>query len=644
MTARKIALVTLLSLGLPLMALGLPLAAAAQASPAESSEELAAFPAARVSLRRAGSVPGTEGGTLDQEIVLNGFAIARTELTQASFERVMGRNPSQRKGANLPVTNVSWRDALEYCNRRSEQEGLAPCYDLDTFQCDFRKSGYRLPTESEWLYAAQSSTIPADHPEQANLGSRNTKSIGQLRADLNELAVQPVASYAPNARGLHDLLGNVWEWTYDYFNTQTALLTATEFPSGPTRGFERVILGGSCRSGFWGRRNESIAARDFRRGFAETERSPYTGFRVCRTIPNPNYLALAKGKVEEWLAQFDQAPEAYRGSLGELTALATAGESTAQWQKRAAELRQKWGRILGRPANLAPQKPQTRLLRAVDEGFYTGQVMELRTEPDSWAKIYLMIPAKPVRRPMPVVIVPYYDIDTPAGSNLGGHVFSPSYTRHFGEHLLRRGFAVLAVRWWAQSYGEDYAEAVMNLYERHPDWSGLGKWVWDSQRVLDYLETVDGIDRTRVGMIGHSLGGKMTLYAAAMDRRVAAAVSSEPGIGLRFSNYDDYWYLSEEAVERPREPFDQHELLALIAPRPFLLIGGESADTDKSWHYINAAKAVYKVNGKPEQLGYYNHRQGHSPSPESFELSLEWLDHFLLSRPLAVSAAAHGLP
>jgi pimeloyl-ACP methyl ester carboxylesterase len=145
-------------------------------------------------------------------------------------------------------------------------------------------------------------------------------------------------------------------------------------------------------------------------------------------------------------------------------------------------------------------------------------------------------------------------------------------------------------------------------------------------------------------MIGHSLGGKMTLYAAAMDRRVAAAVSSEPGIGLRFSNYDDYWYLSEEAVERPREPFDQHELLALIAPRPFLLIGGESADTDKSWHYINAAKAVYKVNGKPEQLGYYNHRQGHSPSPESFELSLEWLEHFLLSRPLAVSAAAHGLP
>ena len=121
----------------------------------------------------------------------------------------------------------------------------------------------------------------------------------------------------------------------------------------------------------------------------------------------------------------------------------------------------------------------------------------------------------------------------------------------------------------------------------------------------------------------------MTLYAAAMDRRITAAVSSEPGIGLSFSNYDDYWYLSEEALTNPREPFDQHELLALIAPRPYLLIGGDSADNDQSWHYINAAKAVYEIEGKPNQIGYYNHRKGHTPTPEALELSLEWLEHFL---------------
>jgi hypothetical protein len=525
---------------------------------------------------------------------------------------------------------VSWRDALEYCNRRSDQEGLAPTYDLATYQCNFRKDGYRLPTEAEWLYAAQSSAIPTDHPERANLGSKNTKRISQLHADLKERTVQPVGSYTPNARGLHDMLGNVWEWTYDQFNTQTALVTSTEFPSGPSMGLERVILGGSYRSGFWGRRNENVAAGDFRRGFPEDTRSPYTGFRVCRTIPNPNYISLATGKTGEWIAQFDQAPEEYRGAFGDLKPFATGDESAAQWQARATRLREKWSRILGKPSGLTAAKPKTRLLRTVEEDFYTGQLMELQTEPDSWEKIYLMIPTKPVRRPMPVVIVPYYDIDTPAGKNLGGHVFDTSYVRQFGRHMAQRGFAVLSIRWWGESYGEDYAESVTNLYERHPEWTGLGKWVFDSQRALDYLETVDGIDMTRVGMIGHSLGGKMTLYATAMDPRVAVAASSEPGIGLRFSNYEDYWYLSEEIIENAREPFDQHELLALIAPRPFLLIGGESSDTDKSWHYINAAKAVYQIHGKPKQIGYYNHRQGHTPTSEAFELSLEWLEHFLM--------------
>jgi formylglycine-generating enzyme required for sulfatase activity/pimeloyl-ACP methyl ester carboxylesterase len=618
MDASKMSLVAILSAGLPFVA-------AAQTP----VEELVAFPAGSVSLRRPGSLPGADGRMIEQEIVLNGFAIARTEVTQESFERVMGRNPSQHTGANLPVTNVSWRDAVEYCNRRSEQDGLVPGYDLATYQCDFRKDGYRLPTEAEWLYAAQSSTVPTEHPERANLGSKNTKLISQLHADLRERTIQPVGRYTPNARGLHDMLGNVWEWTYDRFNTQTALVTSTEFPSGPSMGLERVILGGSYRSGFWGRRNQNVAAGDFRRGFPESARSPYTGFRVCRTIPNPNYISLATGKTDEWLAQFDQAPEGYRGALGDLTPLATGNESAAQWQARAKAIREKWSRILGKPSGLTAAKPKTRLLRTVEESFYTGQLMELQTEPDRWEKIYLMIPAKPVRRPMPVVIVPYYDIDTPAGKNLGGHVFDTSYVRQFGRRMAERGFAVLSIRWWGESYGEDYAESVSNLYERHPEWTGLGKWVFDSQRALDYLETVDGIDMTRVGMIGHSLGGKMTLYAAAMDPRVAVAVSSEPGIGLDFSNYDDYWYLSKEAIENSR-PFDQHELLALVAPRPFLLIGGESSDTDKSWRYINAAKAVYQIHGMPKQIGYYNHRQGHTPTIEALELSLEWLDHFLL--------------
>jgi formylglycine-generating enzyme required for sulfatase activity len=595
-------------------------ASSAQASP----DELVQFPATKVILPRAGALPGGSGRSLEQEIVLRGFAMAPTETTQESFERVMGRNPSQPLGATLPVNNVSWREAVEYCNRRSEQEGLTPCYDLDTLQCDFRKTGYRLPTEAEWLYAARSSQIALG----ANLGSANTKSVDALERDLRERTLKPVASFAPDARGIYDMLGNVWEWVHDYYNTETALLTGAEYPTGPRFGLERIILGGSYRSGMWGR-PKTVAASDYRRGLSPERRSPYTGFRVCRSIANPNYVSLASGDIDAWLRQFDQPPAAYRDALGELSAL-SAG-STAEWRTQAGRFRDKWDRILGKPTGLTPHKPEARLLRNVEEDFYTGRLMELRTEPDLWEKIFVMLPKKPVREPVPVVIVPYYDVDTPAGRNLGGHAFSSSYVRHFAEQMVRRGFAAVAIRWWGEGAGEDYAENVASLYERHPNWSGLGKWVWDSQRLLDYIETIDGLDAGRIGMIGHSLGGKMTLYAAAMDERVDVAVSSEPGIGLTFSNYEDYWYLGQERIENAVEPFEQHELLALLAPRPFLLIGGDSADGDKSWHYINAAKPAYQLHGKAAQLGYYNHRQGHSPSIEAYELSLEWLERFLLA-------------
>jgi hypothetical protein len=67
-------------------------------------------------------------------------------------------------------------------------------------------------------------------------------------------------------------------------------------------------------------------------------------------------------------------------------------------------------------------------------------------------------------------------------------------------------------------------------------------------------------------------------------------------------------------------------LLALIAPRPFLLIGGNSSDNDKSWYYINTAKKRYS---SPEKIGYVNHRTGHSPTPDSVQLAMEWLKRFL---------------
>jgi hypothetical protein len=120
----------------------------------------------------------------------------------------------------------------------------------------------------------------------------------------------------------------------------------------------------------------------------------------------------------------------------------------------------------------------------------------------------------------------------------------------------------------------------------------------------------------------------MAMYAAAFDPRITAVVANEGGIGLTFSNYEDYWYFGD-FIQKVDKSTDQHELLGLIAPRPFLMIGGDKYDTAESWHYINAARQVYGLYEKHLNIGYFNHHQGHMPTPESVWRSMEWLAHFL---------------
>jgi len=128
--------------------------------------------------------------------------------------------------------------------------------------------------------------------------------------------------------------------------------------------------------------------------------------------------------------------------------------------------------------------------------------------------------------------------------------------------------------------------------------------------------------------VGHSLGAKEVLYQAAFDERIKVSVSSEGGIGTKFSNWDAPWYLGS-SVKEPAFTHEHHELLALAAPRPFLLIGGESADGDRGWPYIAAALPVYRLYGNPPRLGQYNHRAGHAVPPAALERIEEWFAAYL---------------
>lgn len=534
------------------------------------------------------------------------FLMSPAEVTQREFEDVIGYNPSFHKGADLPVENVTWWEAIRYSNLRSAREGLEPCYDLASGACDLSRNGYRLPTDAEWTLAAGAAPDRARVQEFANLGSADTKDTALLVKALAERATKPVASYSPNEFGLYDMLGNVWEWCTDWFNPVTSPQRAAD-PAGPLRGLARIVRGGSFIS------TTSQWARGYRFPMEPERKSRFTGFRVCRTA----FSARASAEADAaWFEPFNRVPPGFERATGDLSALPA----------RAA-IEKKWRGLLGATSVSAPA-PAVKVIETVREQNYTGRLMYLQVEPDWWEKVFLMMPEPAPKRPLPVVIVPYYDVDVPAGKNMGGTTFTPGGVRAFAYLAAQRGFIAVAIRWWGQSYGEGVAEAVANLKRRHPNVTGMGKWVWDSRRLVDWLCTQPEVDRSRIGMIGHSLGAKLTLYAMAMDDRIAAGAFSEGGIGLSFSNYEDYWYLGE-VTHSLEKGTDHHELLALIAPRPFLLIGGDSADSDKSWYYVNAVRPIYAANGKPMQIGYFNHRSGHSPTPEATRLAMDWLGRFL---------------
>lgn len=554
--------------------------------------------------------------TLRVRVTVSPFLLCATEVTQQEYQSITGANPSTYKGEQRPVEMVSWWDAVRFANLKSAKEGLAPCYDLAAGKRRSGCTGYRLPTDAEWIRAAGPKPPLAELKKVANVGHPQTGSLALFEPELRR-GTLPVKSLAPDALGLYDMWGNVWEWCEDWFNPVLSPDSVRD-PEGPLDGLMRIVHGGSfvTTTGDW--------SRSYRSSIAPDTRSRYTGFRLARSL---NAAKPAEAPRDAgWFGRYNQPPRGYESGIGGLSPLPVRG-GVEQWRRHAAAIRAKWERILGLSA-AAPGPVVARLVKQVRPRNFTGGIYEVETAPSSWEKACVLRPRNPAGTPLPVVIVPYYDIDVPVGMDAGGRVFSQAGVSSFAYTAAQRGYLAVAVRWFGESDGEWYSEAAANLLVNHPGATGMAKWIADCRRIIDFVQTLPDADSSRIGMFGHSLGGKMTLYAAAFDARIRAAVSSELGIGFKMSNYDDYWYLGEKMNQAPAGT-DQHELIALLAPRPFLLIGGDKYDGADSWRYINAARAVYAAYGKPENVGMFNHHTGHKPTEEAVRRAFDWLDHFL---------------
>ena len=191
---------------------------------------------------------GSNSGRPDErpahKVRVSSFYMDVYPVTQASYQQLMGTNPSRVKNPKAPVERVRWTDAIRYLNARSKAEGLEPCYDLKTGKCDFQASGYRLPTEAEWEYACRAGTRTkyffGNSPAKLSLYAWYKSNSGHK--------TRPVGTKKPNPWGLYDMYGNVWEWCNDWYSRDYYKHSPTVNPRGPATGTKKVLRGGSYDS------------------------------------------------------------------------------------------------------------------------------------------------------------------------------------------------------------------------------------------------------------------------------------------------------------------------------------------------------------------------------------------------------------
>lgn len=338
------------------------------------------------------------------------------------------------------------------------------------------------------------------------------------------------------------------------------------------------------------------------------------------------------------LEAFFQPPKEFASDFGSYRsplALDGGGEvkSAAEWPERRAGILRYWHRTMGQWPPMLVQ-PRIEILRSELREKFRQHRVRVELARSQFGEGWLLIPAGV--GPFPAVLVPFYEPETSVGLN-------SSKNRDFALQLTRRGFVTLAI-------GSPGGDA------RLPD---IGEATCQPLSFLAYiaanahtaLAQRPEVDPRRIGIVGHSYGGKWAMFAAALYEKFACCVTSDPGVvwdeAKSNVNYWEPWYLGRDRVgsrrpglvtsDNPRTGayrelvaagHDLHELHALIAPRPFLVSGG-AEDPPERWRALNHLAQINRLLGFTNRVAMTN-RPKHDPTAESNEQICEFFERFLL--------------
>ena len=355
---------------------------------------------------------------------------------------------------------------------------------------------------------------------------------------------------------------------------------------------------------------------------------------------------LAAAQRQSWseIAPYFNPPIEWQNKLGEYPSPLVFNdgskvENPKDWARRRTEILEDWNNLLGQwPALIT--EPKVQVLGEKRRENFRQITVRFKWTPVEFTTGYLLIPEGKGKRP--AVVTVFYEPETAVGLGKNPH-------RDFALQLARRGFVTLSIGSTETTNNRTYATYYPSIEKATVQpLSMLGCAAANAWHVLAERPEVDA---RRIGIVGHSYGGKWAMFASCLFDKFAAAAWSDPGImfDIRPSvNYWEPWYLGyhpkpwrKRGVPKPNNPArglyprllkagrDLHELHALMAPRPFLVSGG-SEDGPHRWEALNHTIAINDLLGVKHRVGMTN-RPDHSPNEKSNRVIYNFFENFLKS-------------